>query len=203
MAGGSMAEEEQDYDLDDGQRLSLLERTVSLNRKVVILLLVVAVCGLSVLSTVGIVSLFSDDVEYATKTEVELIRGENAVLKMQVAAYEESLGQYQDILGNSDAAAFKTLILNQEQSYQQHLTALKQGMRDLAKMLPGSRTWLEMYDEKMDLALAQSAARVQELAAIQTPEPPAPEVISEPKSLVKPLLKSKSQVQAPQEKKSN
>jgi hypothetical protein len=198
-----MAEEEQDYDLDDGQRLSLLERTVSLNRKVVILLLVVAVCGLSVLSTVGIVSLFSDDVEYATKTEVELIRGENAVLKMQVAAYEESLGQYQDILGNSDAAAFKTLILNQEQSYQQHLTALKQGMRDLAKMLPGSRTWLEMYDEKMDLALAQSAARVQELAAIQTPEPPAPEVISEPKSLVKPLLKSKSQVQAPQEKKSN
>ena len=198
-----MAEEEQDYDLDDGQRLSLLERTVSLNRKVVILLLVVAVCGLSVLSTVGIVSLFSDDVEYATKTEVELIRGENAVLKMQVAAYEESLGQYQDILGNSDAAAFKTLILNQEQSYQQHLTALKQGMRDLAKMLPGSRTWLEKYDEKMDLALAQSAARVQELAAIQTPEPPAPEVISEPKSLVKPLLKSKSQVQAPQEKKSN
>ena len=198
-----MAEEEQDYDLDDGQRLSLLERTVSLNRKVVILSLVVAVCGLSVLSTVGIVSLFSDDVEYATKTEVELIRGENAVLKMQVAAYEESLGQYQDILGNSDAAAFKTLILNQEQSYQQHLTALKQGMRDLAKMLPGSRTWLEMYDEKMDLALAQSAARVQELAAIQTPEPPAPEVISEPKSLVKPLLKSKSQVQAPQEKKSN
>ena len=73
-----MAEEEQDYDLDDGQRLSLLERTVSLNRKVVILLLVVAVCGLSVLSTVGIVSLFSDDVEYATKAEVELIRGENA-----------------------------------------------------------------------------------------------------------------------------
>ena len=198
-----MAEEEQDYDLDDGQRLSLLERTVSLNRKVVILLLVVAVCGLSVLSTVGIVSLFSDDVEYATKAEVELIRGENAVLKMQIEAYEESLGQYQDILGNSDAAAFKTLILNQEQSYQQHLTALKQGMRDLAKMLPGSRTWLEMYDEKMDLALAQSAARVQELAAIQSPEPPAPEVISEPKSLVKPLLKSKSQVQAPQEKKSN
>jgi hypothetical protein len=198
-----MAEEEQDYDLDDGQRLSLLERTVSLNRKVVILLLVVAVCGLSVLSTVGIVSLFSDDVEYATKAEVELIRGENAVLKMQIEAYEESLGQYQDILGSSDAAAFKALMLNQEQSYQQHLTALKQGMRDLAKMLPGSRTWLEMYDEKMDLALAQSAARVQELVAIQTPEPPAPEVISEPKSLVKPLLKSKSQVQAPQEKKSN
>lgn len=168
-----MAEEEQDYDLDDGQRLSLLERMVLLNRKVVILLLVVAVCGLSVLSTVGIVSLFSDDVEYATKAEVELIRGENAVLKMQIEAYEESLGQYQDILGNSDAAAFKALMLNQERSYQQHLTALKQGMRDLAKMLPGSRTWLEMYDEKMDLALAQSAARVQELVAIQAPEPPA------------------------------
>lgn len=174
-----MATEEEDYSLDDGQRLSLLERTVSLNRKVVILLLVVAVCGLSALSTFGIVSLLSDDIEYATKAEVELIRGENALLKMQIEAYEESLGQYQEILGSSDAGAFKAILLSQEQSYQQHLTALKQGMRDLAKMLPGSRTWLEMYDEQMDAALVQSELRIQQLMKVQALVQPAAETTSD------------------------
>lgn len=185
-----MAAEEEDYDLDDGQRLSLLEHTVSLNRKVVILLLVVAVSGLSIFSTFGIVSLLSDDVEYATKAEVELIRGENAVLKMQIEAYEESLGQYQKILGSSDAAAFNAILLNQEQSYQQHLVALKQGMRDLAKMLPGSRTWLEMYDEKMDAAIEQSQTRIQQLAMIQVLELPVP--ATAPESAMTPLAKSKA-----------
>ena len=187
-----MEAEEEDYNLDDGQRLSLLERTVSLNRKVVILLLVVAVSGLSVFSTFGIVSLLSDDVEYATKGEVELIRGENAVLKMQIEAYEESLEQYQEVLGNSDAAAFNAILLNQEQSYQQHLVALKQGMRDLAKMLPGSRTWLEMYDEAMDAAIEQSQTRVQQLAMIQALELPVPAAAPEP--AMTPLAKSKAVV---------
>lgn len=175
-----MAAEEEEYNLDDGQRLSLLERAVSLNRKVVILLMIVAVCGLSVLSTFGIVALLANDIEYATKAEVEFIRGENALLKMQIEAYEESLGQYQKILGNSDAASFKAIFLSQEQSYQQHLIALKQGMRDLAKMLPGSRTWLEMYDEKMDAAIEQSQARIQQLAMIQALDLPVPIVAPEP-----------------------
>ncbi|MAG42911.1 MAG: hypothetical protein CMH95_01195, partial [Oceanospirillaceae bacterium] len=74
------------------------------------------------------------------------------------------------IMDTSQASGFKEILLDQEQSYQTHLSALKQGMRDLAKMMPGSRTWLEMYDEQMDIALEESRQRVQKLAAIQTSE---------------------------------
>ena len=48
--------EEAEFDLSDGQRISVLERLVSFNRKVVIALVVVAVVALSALSTLGIVS---------------------------------------------------------------------------------------------------------------------------------------------------
>src|SRR5690554_7764577 len=59
-------------------------------------------------------------------------------------------------LDNSQASVFKALFFEQEENYQLHLHALKQGMRDLANMVPGSRTWLEIYNEKMDAALARS-----------------------------------------------
>ena len=164
-----MADEEE-YDLSEGQRLSLLERAVSMNRKVVIGLAVVAVFALSMLSTLGIVALIEPDVEYATKAEVEALQQEHEALKVQILAYEKSLEQYRRILDASQASGFKEILLDQEQSYQTHLRALKAGMRDLAKMLPGSRTWLEMYDEQMDMALEESRARVEQLAAIQTSE---------------------------------
>ena len=50
-------EDEKEFDLSEGQRIALLERTVSFNRKVVIVLIVLSVVGLSALSTLGIVSL--------------------------------------------------------------------------------------------------------------------------------------------------
>ena len=162
--------DEADYDLSEGQRLSLLERTVSMNRKVVLGLVVVAVFALSMLSTLGIVALLEPDVDYATKADMKMLQQEHQALQVQVLAYEKSLEQYRKILDPSSASAFKEILLDQEQTYQLHLQALKQGMRDLAKMLPGSRTWLEMYDEQMDIALAESQLRVTQLVALQTSE---------------------------------
>jgi hypothetical protein len=56
----------------------------------------------------------------------------------------------------------KTLI-GQEQGFQQSLVALKTGMRDLAGMIAGSRSWLSFYQEALDQPLAGSNARVKEL----------------------------------------
>jgi hypothetical protein len=56
----------------------------------------------------------------------------------------------------------KTLI-GQEQGFQQSLVALKTGMRDLAGMIAGSRSWLSFYQEALDKPLAGSNARVKEL----------------------------------------
>ncbi len=51
-------------------------------------------------------------------------------------------------------------LLGQEQSYQQSLAALKNGMRDLADMVPGSRSWLDDYNEEIDKAVNASMQRV-------------------------------------------
>ncbi|WP_369983289.1 hypothetical protein [Thalassolituus sp.] len=163
-------EDEKEFDLSEGQRISLLERTVSFNRKIVILLVVLSVVGLSALSTLGIVSLLEEDVDYATAAELQLVKKENEALRIQIAAFEKSLVQYRKIMDTSQASGFKEILLDQERSYQTHLSALRQGMRDLAKMMPGSRTWLDMYDEQMNMALEESRQRVQDLAAIQTSE---------------------------------
>ena len=54
-------------------------------------------------------------------------------------------------------------LIGQEQGFQQSLVALKTGMRDLAGMIAGSRSWLSFYQEALDKPLAGSSARVKEL----------------------------------------
>ncbi|TWC35014.1 hypothetical protein FBY03_11159 [Pseudomonas sp. SJZ079] len=66
----------------------------------------------------------------------------------------------------------KTLI-GQEQGFQQSLVALKTGMRDLAGMIAGSRSWLSFYQEALDKPLAGSNARVKELQQWSAPAVPA------------------------------
>lgn len=51
----------------------------------------------------------------------------------------------------------------QEQDYQGALLSLKSGMRDLANMLPGSRSWLSDYNEALDQALKHSHSRQEQI----------------------------------------
>lgn len=54
-------------------------------------------------------------------------------------------------------------LIGQEQSYQKTITALKGGMRDLAGMIAGSRSWLEDYESDLNKPLAESQARAKAL----------------------------------------
>ncbi|UUY06780.1 hypothetical protein LRS11_13040 [Pseudomonas sp. J452] len=54
-------------------------------------------------------------------------------------------------------------LIGQEQSYQKTITALKSGMRDLAGMIAGSRSWLEDYESDLNKPLAESQARAKAL----------------------------------------
>ena len=109
-------EDEKEFDLSEGQRISLLERTVSLNRKVVIVLVVLSVIGLSALSTLGIVSLLKEDIAYAKATELELVKKENEALRIQMAAFEKSLVQYRKIMDTSQALRLQTILRKQNLS---------------------------------------------------------------------------------------
>ncbi|MGL4315578.1 MAG: hypothetical protein ACRCTL_03070 [Pseudomonas sp.] len=56
-----------------------------------------------------------------------------------------------------------SVLIGQEQNYQQSITALKNGMRDLAGMIAGSRSWLEDYEADLNKPLGESQARVKAL----------------------------------------
>ena len=64
-------------------------------------------------------------------------------------------------------------LIGQEQGFQQSLVALKTGMRDLAGMIAGSRSWLSFYQEALDKPLAGSSDRVKELQQWSAPAIPA------------------------------
>ncbi|MAD47240.1 MAG: hypothetical protein CMI02_08805 [Oceanospirillaceae bacterium] len=162
----------EDEELSESQRLSMLEATVSTNRVGLMIMAVSAVIAISVAVTVAVVNIMRPDISYVEAREFSRLQGDVEILKEAAIAYEKSVNKTRRILDASNASALKALMLEQEQSYQTHLNALKQGMRELAKMIPGSRTWLDIYDEQMDIALEQSRARMKRLAEIQTSELP-------------------------------
>lgn len=172
--------EEGEEELSEIQRLAMLEDTVSTNRTVLIVIAVMAVVAISVVVTIGVLKVMQPDVAYIDSKSFARLESDVAILKEAAIAHEQNLLDTRVILNSSSASAFKTLMLEQEKSYQQHLTALKQGMRDLARMVPGSRTWLDIYDEQMDEALAESRARMKQLSKLQTSELPAIDAIPLP-----------------------
>ncbi len=54
-------------------------------------------------------------------------------------------------------------LVNQEESLQRFIDAMKQGMQELSHMVPGSREWLDMYHEKLDVVVEESSERAEEL----------------------------------------
>jgi hypothetical protein len=70
------------------------------------------------------------------------------------------------------------VLLGQEVDMQQVLLNQQNSMRDLANMVPGSRSWLEDYKESTNKLIANSKARSVELQrwaknAVKPPAPPA------------------------------
>lgn len=166
-----MTRHEED-ELSDSQRLTILEETVANNRLMLVVMLIMAVIAVSVAVTIGVVRLLQPDVAYVDSKAFSRLEQEMSALKDSAASWQQKVNSLRLVLDSSQATAFKAMMLEQEESYQLHLNALKNGMRDLARMVPGSRTWLEIYEEQMDEAIAQSKARMGKLARLQTSELP-------------------------------
>jgi len=159
---------EEEHELSDSQRIAILESNVSTNRNILIVMALLALVGVSVAVTVVVLRFTQPEVVYVQERDFKALVKQVDVLEKTTVDWQENVGDIRTVLDSSSATAFKEMMLSQEQSYQIHLTALKQGMRDLARMTPGSRTWLEIYDEKMDIALKQSRQREMELERLQT-----------------------------------
>ena len=60
--------------------------------------------------------------------------------------------------------SIRELMVEQEDSYQQFMVVLQQGMYDMSRMVPGSRTWYEVYKGDLDLVIEDSKKRHERLA---------------------------------------
>ena len=173
----SQAQESEDGVLSEEERLQLLTRAGQRNR--LFLLALGGVLGSLMLLSVGLnlYGLFSVGDEpriQALEQQVQRLEQQLQVQQSTLSNQEELLASQQasQLTGlferaeNPDSIAQVSKVLQaQERDYQQVMQGLKAGMRDLADMLPGSRSWLADYNEMVDRALLNSRKRSEEIEA--------------------------------------
>jgi hypothetical protein len=86
--------------------------------------------------------------------------------KLLASQQAEKLSGLFERVENPDSIAEVSKVLRaQERDYQQVMQGLKAGMRDLANMLPGSRSWLAHYEESISRAQLNSRMRSEDIQA--------------------------------------
>ena len=181
----SEAESPAAYDLapgSDEERLAKLEKANRLNRILIFALALLLFIVLSSLATSAVVKMLADEPPPFDPEAFAALQHHAEELEKQVNALKEDQKRQDALLKLAatppppppaaaaapaappaqDIAALKLMgrtLLGQEQSYQQSLQTLKNGMRDLADMIPGSRSWLDDYNEEIDKAINASVQR--------------------------------------------
>ncbi len=185
MSKDGESEKDAESPLSDSERLANLEKARRLDR---LLLAGVALLLMMVLASWLTASLLAPADEPPTISAAQVEALEQRILGLEqqmlaLAKQQRQLEQQPSAPPASAAAAAaagmdaKDLALiiqtlqGQEQGYQQSLMALKAGMRELAGMVRGSRSWLDHYDEALNQPLAASRKRLERL---QQWAPPAP-----------------------------
>lgn len=136
--------------LSDEQRISLLEKRVGKNRTVITVVALTMLVILSVSFTVLLLKLLRVDEPYASSSSFEEQKLIIQTLRTELEDQERAIESLSLTYKQSQAAMFQQTLIEQEQSYQEFLSTLKLGMFDLAKMVQGSRTWLDVYNDKID-----------------------------------------------------
>jgi len=145
--------------LTEEQRIARLERKVGQNRLVLTLVALTIVVGLSVSITFAIIKILRVDEPYAKVREMEQQQEQLEVMEEQLADMQAKILVLEKSYELSSAADLKKTLAQQEQSYRTFLSTMKVGMVDLAKMVTGSRTWLDIYSDQLDDVIKASEAR--------------------------------------------
>ena len=167
--------------LSDAERLQVLEKSAKLNRWLLFGVAGAVLLLLLGLLTVQVVGLFADDPSKVAVEQISQLQKQVSGLKTEVSELQthvqkqdaqlalQQAGNLSGILKpaqTEDPGTVSQLaktLQGQENDFQQVILTLQVGMRDLAYMLPGSRTWLDYYTETLNKSLATSKARSLEL----------------------------------------
>ena len=172
--------EESTEAVSDESRLGILEKGQKLDRILIFALTAVLVVVLASWLTSGLMSLLSEEEPIVSPSQIEALQTKDSALEQQIADLQRQLSEQKAMLAtlqnrkvkpaqvmDSDNSALTQQLTEtlsgQEQSFQESLLALKAGMRDLAGMIAGSRSWLADYNEVLDKQLAASRERAKQL----------------------------------------
>ncbi len=160
--------------LTEEQRITALEEKVGNNKIVLIAMALLLVVLVSVSSTVFVVSMMNDDQSVASNESVAALDAKLAELaktleniKKVTKENRADLALLKDQVATSSNKRLQQILIEQERGHQLFLETLRTGMYDLAHMIPGSRTWLEVYGEKINSAERFSKEREKELTNLQ------------------------------------
>ncbi|MGK0250226.1 MAG: hypothetical protein ACI910_002995 [Oleispira sp.] len=154
-------------ELSDEQRISLLEGKVGKNRMLIIIVAITMVAVLSVSCTMLIINLLQVDEPYVSLSSFDEQSAIIELMQMDLEKQASTIGTLSLTYQQSQVAIFQQTMIEQEQSYQEFLSALKVGMFDLAKMIQGSRTWLDVYNDRLDDAKDLSMLREENLKSLK------------------------------------
>ena len=161
--------------LTEEQRITALEEKVGTNKIVLISIALFLIIVVSVSSTVFVVSILGNDQEagasseMVTALETKIVEQEKVLENIRKLTKENraELAALKDKVATSSNQKLQALMIEQERGQQLFLDTLRTGMYDLAHMIPGSRTWLEVYGDKVDSAERFSKEREKELLNLQ------------------------------------
>lgn len=184
-----MAEKTKD-DLD-GNSADTAAAKAALKKKLLLAGGFVLLIVISVIATVVLYRVMSDTPPPDGPVEAAAVLVEpgddedQAALRALVERQAEAIARLEEEMATlrlaSTPSHLQDILVSQERSFQQFLTALKEGMNDMANMVRGSRTWLELYESRINEVIAESEGRIERLKQWGTGAPadqttsPAPE----------------------------
>jgi len=176
MAKKENAEEQEP--LTEEQRITALEQKVGTNKVVLIGMALFLIVIITVSITIFSLTSFKDTADVVAPKEFLSLQEEVILVKELIEAQntkqqktKNSLALLEEQISNSSNKTLQEIILNQEQGHQEFLSALRSGMYDLAHMVHGSRTWLDVYTDKVDKANMNSQTREKDIKQLLTNEP--------------------------------
>lgn len=155
--------------LSPEQRLDILEGKVGKNRIVLLFVALVLIVTISASVTTLIINIVGNTSPTPSAQPNDLIEGHAELLEqydIRLAELSAQLKALDNKIGNNANSTIQRVLVEQEQAKQTFLDTVRSAIYDLAHMVPGSRSWLELYSEQLDEANTASQQREQALKAL-------------------------------------
>lgn len=160
--------------LSPEQRLEILEGKVGKNRMVLLFVALILIVTISASVTTLVINLVGGSSTTPAGPSHETVEGQAELLEqydIRLAELSAQLKALDNKVGNNANGTIQRVLIEQEQAKQKFLDTVRSAIYDLAHMVPGSRSWLELYSEQLDDANTKSQHRESALKSLKSDAP--------------------------------